>query len=61
MNEFQRYLNQLGDEKAAMLFGVARRTAQSWRLGERRPRPDQAKEIIDKTPLTYANIYEVAK
>lgn len=60
MTEFQQYLHQLGDEKASRLFGVARRTAQSWRLGERKPRPDQAKAIIDKTPLTYASIYEVA-
>jgi len=56
-NEFREYLERLGDQKAAKLFSVSERTAQSWRLGDRVPRPEQAKAIIAVTPLTYESIY----
>jgi DNA-binding transcriptional regulator YdaS (Cro superfamily) len=43
------FIKQLGDEAAAELFGVKPRTAQSWRLGERFPRPKQAREVVERT------------
>lgn len=41
------FIAQIGDAPAADLFGVTVRTAMSWRLGERVPRPGKAKEIVD--------------
>lgn len=43
------YLTSLGDAKAAKIFGVTERAAMSWRLGERRPRPDKALEIVKRS------------
>jgi hypothetical protein len=47
---FQVYLAKIGDEAAAKLFRVQRRTVQSWRLGERYPRPRVARSIVAKAP-----------
>lgn len=54
------YIEQVGDEHAAQLFRVKRRTAMSWRLGSRSPRPWKAQEIVEKTggAVTMAEIYE---
>lgn len=43
------YIASIGDTEASQLFGIKERTAKSWRLGERRPRPEQAKEIVRLT------------
>jgi len=51
------YLTQKGDAEAAKLFGVSKRTIQSWRLKERRPRPEQAQVIVKKSPVTFEGIY----
>lgn len=51
------YIAQMGDEKAARLFGVETRTAVSWRLRERMPRPRQAKVIVERSPVTMDGIY----
>jgi hypothetical protein len=51
------YIKQLGDDKAAALWGVKRRTIESWRLGKRKPRPWQAAVIVQTSPVTYEGIY----
>jgi hypothetical protein len=51
------YIAQMGDEKAARVFGVSRRTVMSWRLRNRLPRPAQAKRIVETSPVTIAGIY----
>lgn len=51
------YIAQMGDEKAARLFGVETRTAMSWRLRSRTPRPAQAKVIVERSPVTMDGIY----
>lgn len=45
----ENYIDQIGDKKAAELFGVSHRTTQAWRRRYRRPMPDKAKEIEEKT------------
>lgn len=54
---FQAWLARLGDEVAADFLQVNRRTVQSWRLGERVPRPAQARAITKKSRLTLDDIY----
>lgn len=54
---FQRYLEALGDKKAAEHLRVPKRTVQSWRLGERLPRPTQAREITLLAPISMNDIY----
>lgn len=54
---FQQYLYGLGDEKAAQLLGVPERTVKSWRLGDRVPRPTQARQIIATAPVSMDDIY----
>lgn len=51
------YIKQIGAAKFARMFKVAPRTAQSWQRLERRPRPEKAQEIVEKTPVTMDGIY----
>lgn len=51
------YIQQVGDEAASILFGVKRRTVESWRRKERHPRPEQARLIVKKSPVTMEGIY----
>ena len=51
------YIEQLGKEKAANLFGVKERTVDSWLRWERRPSRKKAAEIIEKSPVTFDGIY----
>ena len=51
------YIETIGDEAASILFGVEKRTAQSWRLRTRLPRPEQADVIVKKSPVTWEGIY----
>lgn len=53
----REYIEKMGDEKAAKLFQVKPRTVMSWRLGDRTPRPKQAKIIVEKSPVTMEGIY----
>jgi hypothetical protein len=53
----REYLAGLGDVKAARLFKVSARTAKSWRLGYRIPRPHNAERIVKLSPVTYEGIY----
>jgi DNA-binding transcriptional regulator YdaS (Cro superfamily) len=54
------YIEKIGDDAAAVLFGVKPRTAKSWRLGDRFPRPKQAQFIVEasKGEVTMDGIYE---
>ncbi len=61
MTDFIEYLKALGDEKAARLYAVKPRTIKSWRLRDRTPRPEQARMIVDRSPVTYDSIYGVEK
>jgi hypothetical protein len=54
----RKYLEMMGDKKAAYALGFKERTVMSWRLGHRIPRPAQAKVIVEKTPVTWQGIYE---
>jgi DNA-binding transcriptional regulator YiaG len=54
---FQRYLTAVGDVEAARVLGVKRRTVRSWRYGDRRPRPAQAREIVKLAPVSLDDIY----
>ena len=40
------FIQEVGDAEAARLFGVTVRAAQSWRRGERVPKPDTAARIV---------------
>jgi len=51
------YINQMGVQKAARLWNVKARTVESWRVEARRPRPEQAKVIVDTSPVTWEGIY----
>lgn len=55
--ELTEYIELIGDEKAAAIWKVKPRTAQSWRLRERTPRPEQAEAIVATSPVTYEGIY----
>jgi len=63
MKTLKDFIKELGDEKSGKLFEVKTRTALSWRLGQREPRPDQARLIVKKTarhrigPVTMDGIY----
>jgi len=56
------YIETIGDKAASELFGIAERTAMSYRLGERKPRPEVAQRIIEKTNgrVDWAGIYAPA-
>lgn len=51
------YIKQIGAAKFAKQFKVSKRTAESWRRLERRPRAEKAQEIVEKTPVTMEGIY----
>jgi hypothetical protein len=54
---FQSYLAAIGDEEAARRLGVKVRTIKSWRLGDRVPRPEQARAIVGRAPVSLDDIY----
>ena len=57
------FIKLTGDEESANLFEVEERTTASWRRAERKPRPETASLIIERTknhkygPVTYSGIY----
>lgn len=51
------YIKQVGVAKFARAFGVKKRTVESWKRMERRPRAEQAQAIVEKTPVTMEGIY----
>jgi DNA-binding XRE family transcriptional regulator len=54
---FQQRLENVGDKVAAEQLGVKERTVKAWRLGDRRPRLEQAREIQARWPVTFEDIY----
>lgn len=55
------FIAELGDSKAARLFGVTERAVQSWRRRERLPRPAMAARIIEAAAgrVSMAGIYNL--
>lgn len=51
------YIAQVGIARFAKQFKVKPRTVKSWKRMERRPRPEMAQEIVEKTPVTMEGIY----
>ena len=53
------YIAEMGDEAFMQMVGVPLRTVQSWRRRERRPRPEQAREIVKLAGgrVTFEGIY----
>lgn len=53
------YLSTLGDAAAATLLGFKKSRIKSWRLKRRRPTPEDARRIIQKTggKLGWEEIY----
>lgn len=45
----REYILKFGVDHCAILFGVKPRTIDSWKRGERYPRPEKAHEIVSKT------------
>jgi hypothetical protein len=59
-NRFQHYLSHLGDLKASESLAISERSAQAYRLGERRPRPRDIEKIMRAAngSLSYACFFE---
>ena len=53
------YIKTIGEQAAANLFGVSIWAVRSWRQRARYPRPEKAREIVEKTggKVTYEAIY----
>jgi hypothetical protein len=52
-----QYIRQVGPAAFAKKVKVKKRTAESWMRMERRPRPEMAQVIVEKTPVTMEGIY----
>lgn len=59
MTTLQSYLETIGDEAAMTLFKVSKRRIQSWKYGQRLPRPEKALEMVEATggKLSFEAIY----
>ena len=57
------FIRGLGVDKAAALLGQKPRTVMSWMYRDRRPRPETAQELIERSNgrLSMASIYGAAK
>ena len=55
----QDFIRDMGDGRAAALFGVKERTAASWRRGERFPRAQDIPRMIELSGgrLEYASFF----
>lgn len=51
------YIRRVGIEQAAVLWDCKKRTVESWMRKERYPRPEQARVIVSKSPVTMEGIY----
>lgn len=58
--KLKEYIQLVGTQTAATVFGVPVRRIQSWSGGHRRPRPEMALKIerLTKGRVTYREIYE---
>lgn len=54
-----QFIEKVGDQAAADLFGVERRTVESWRRRERFPRVEMSRYIVKVTngEVSYVGIY----
>ena len=55
------YITQIGVEEFAKKFGIPPRTALAYQKQTRRPRPQLAQKIVDRTPVTWEGIYSPRK
>lgn len=51
------YIREIGIEKFAKRFGVTERAATAYMYGARRPRPELARVIVQKTPVDWDGVY----
>lgn len=53
------YIEKHGDHECSIMFNVKVRTVASWRRGERFPRVDQARLIVDVTggDVSFSDIF----
>lgn len=54
------YISKVGPDQFTKMFRdckVKKRTVISWQRMERRPRPEIAQVIVDRTPVTMEGIY----
>jgi hypothetical protein len=51
------YIKLIGPKAFSKKVRVKQRTAESWMRMERRPRPETAQVIVEKTPVTMEGIY----
>ena len=53
------FIRTIGVDNAAQLFGEKPRTVEAWMYGERTPRPETGRKIVEKTNgrVTFAGIY----
>ena len=51
------YIAKIGDQAFAEKFGITERAALSYRLRQRRPKPELAARIVQETPVTWKGIY----
>lgn len=51
------YIRQIGVDAFAKRLKANPRTVASWMRMERRPRPEMAQRIVEKTPVTMDGIY----
>ena len=60
MEKLDAFVNENGgDTNIARLIGVRPRTVKAWRLGERVPRPERVRQMIDLSggDLTWTDFY----
>lgn len=51
------YIRQVGLKDFCKRIGVKKRTAIAWKYMDRRPRPEWAQKIVERTPVTMEGIY----
>jgi DNA-binding XRE family transcriptional regulator len=51
------YIKKVGAKALAKRIGVRERTVLSWQYLDRRPRPETAQKIVERTPVTMEGIY----
>lgn len=59
--DLPEYIARVGDAAFAAVVGITERTAMSYRLRQRQPRPKVARKIIELTPVTWSGIYDTTE
>lgn len=55
------YIENIGVEAFATKFKVKERTAHSWKVRDRFPRPEMGQQIVAASPVTWEGIYGVSR